>query len=166
MIRLAHIEDAKAIADVHIRSWQAIYRGHIPDEVLDQLSLEKRTEEWKALLEQGVEIFVVEDSSDIIGFGSICPSRDQVDDAKRVAEISSIYFLPKFWRCGYGKALCEHLFTYILKKGYKEIMLWVLESNHTSRQFYEALGFYVTGDVKLDHFESLLLQEVKYRKKF
>ncbi len=35
MIRVADARDIESIADVHVRSWQAIYRGHMPDSYLD-----------------------------------------------------------------------------------------------------------------------------------
>lgn len=31
--RLATLDDAGAIADIHVRGWQATYRGLVPDEV-------------------------------------------------------------------------------------------------------------------------------------
>ena len=34
-IRTANTDDAAAIAEVHVRSWQAAYRGVFPDDVLD-----------------------------------------------------------------------------------------------------------------------------------
>ncbi len=37
IIRRATPDDAKAIADVHGRSWQAAYRGLLPDEVIEQM---------------------------------------------------------------------------------------------------------------------------------
>lgn len=38
---------------MHILSWHTIYRGHIPNNVLDNLSQEKRTNEWRERLENG-----------------------------------------------------------------------------------------------------------------
>jgi hypothetical protein len=36
-IRLAQASDARAIAEVHVRSWQAAYRDLLPQEYLDGL---------------------------------------------------------------------------------------------------------------------------------
>jgi hypothetical protein len=46
VIREASIEDAAAIADLHVRSWQAAYRGIVPDVILDGLSVEARRNFW------------------------------------------------------------------------------------------------------------------------
>lgn len=163
-IRRANESDAQQIAHVHILSWQTIYRGHIPDAILNQLSLEKRTQEWRALLLAGMDIWLIEEDKKLIGFASVCPSRDEDDDPVKVAEISAIYLLPEFWRKGLGRELCQVIFDEVAKKGFKEISLWVLESNKSSRRFYEALEFHATGDIKSDHFgcESLLV--IRYRK--
>lgn len=93
-IRRAVVTDSSQIANVHVVSWQTIYRGHIPDHVLDNLSLEKRTQEWLERLQAGVIAWVIELNNKIIGFASICPTRDADDDPKDVAEISAIYLLP------------------------------------------------------------------------
>jgi hypothetical protein len=37
------VDDADAIAPVHVRSWQAAYRGFMPDEVLDGLDVGRCT---------------------------------------------------------------------------------------------------------------------------
>lgn len=38
LIRIANLSDARQIAKIHIASWQKIYRGVIPDSLLDNLS--------------------------------------------------------------------------------------------------------------------------------
>jgi hypothetical protein len=42
MIRQAILEDAEAIAKVHVASWQAAYKGLMPAEFLASLSVERR----------------------------------------------------------------------------------------------------------------------------
>ena len=49
-VRAATPADAAAIAGVHVRSWQAAYRGIVPDEVLDGLSLPDREQRWRSIL--------------------------------------------------------------------------------------------------------------------
>lgn len=163
-IRLATKADANQIAHVHIASWQAIYRGHIPDDILNNLSLTKREQEWQERLQAGVIAWVVESDNKIIGFASICPTRDTDNDPKKVAEISAIYLLPEFWRKELGQQLCQVVFDKVLDKGFKEITVWVLESNNQARRFYETVGFCETGDRQTDHIGCESLQVVRYRK--
>lgn len=53
IIRLAKPSDATGIGFVHVRSWQAIYRGHFPQDYLDALDPDQRGEAWRRILEQG-----------------------------------------------------------------------------------------------------------------
>lgn len=50
VVRPARITDADGIAEVHVRSWQAAYRGLMPQEVLDGLSVAQRAEGWRRIL--------------------------------------------------------------------------------------------------------------------
>ena len=163
-IRLADKTDAKQIAAVHIASWQAIYRGHLPDSFLDNLSLTQREKEWQGYFDAGTIALVIEFENTIIGFASICPTRDQDDDPKRVAEISAIYLLPQFWRKGLGRKLCLTVFNAASEKRFKEITIWVLDSNNSARRFYESLGFVETGDTEIEHIDDESLQSVRYKK--
>jgi hypothetical protein len=49
-VRPARPGYAAAIAEVHVRTWQAAYRGQIPDAFLDGLSVERHHEAWRANL--------------------------------------------------------------------------------------------------------------------
>ena len=77
MIRLAKSADADAIAAVHVRGWQAAYRGYFPDDFLDGLSVADRAERWVAWLADAAQpTAVYETPAGIVGFVSIGPSRD------------------------------------------------------------------------------------------
>ncbi|HNH26830.1 MAG TPA: hypothetical protein PLR93_07410 [Anaerolineales bacterium] len=45
-IRKAVLKDASAIATVHVAAWKEAYRGIVADEVLNNLSIQRRTEQW------------------------------------------------------------------------------------------------------------------------
>src|SRR5258708_35048119 len=51
-VRTARFEDARQIAEVHVSSWQAAYRGIVPDTLLDSLSVEAWTGLWQERLSQ------------------------------------------------------------------------------------------------------------------
>lgn len=50
-IRKAEIEDALGIAEVNIEVWRTTYKGIMPDEDLDNLSCENRTQFYQKFLE-------------------------------------------------------------------------------------------------------------------
>jgi hypothetical protein len=58
-VRLAKEGDAHAIAAIHVASWQKIYRGHIPDVALDNLSISEREQQWHALINNKVNNRIV-----------------------------------------------------------------------------------------------------------
>ena len=163
-IRYAIASDARAIAKIHVFSWQAIYRGHIPDDVLDNLSIDEREKLWKKLLENNVGIIVLEDNNDLVGFVSFCPSRDEDVDSLKVAEISAIYLSPDKWRKGFGKMLCDAAIDELRKSGYTEVTLWVIDKNQQARQFYEKMGFINSSEIKIDVRDGYSLHEIRYRK--
>ncbi len=164
IIRFANVSDASAIATVHVASWQVIYRGHIPQKILDNLSVDDRENLWTSLLNNKVKVLVLEEHSQIFGFVSFGPSRDEKFDATNVAEITAIYLHPSKWRKGFGKLLLEAAMTEIKKDGYKNVYAWVLDNNLQARRFYESFGFTYSNEAKSEQEDGYTLHEIRYWK--
>jgi hypothetical protein len=80
VIRSARPGDARAIAEVHVASWRHAYRGLLPDDYLDRLSVEERERTRREHLEDpssGWGTLVVDDGGRVVGFSTYGPSRDQ-----------------------------------------------------------------------------------------
>ena len=41
-VRYADINDVRKLAQIHSSSWKKVYKGIIPDEVLENITIEKR----------------------------------------------------------------------------------------------------------------------------
>ena len=54
-IRYADISDAKELAKIHSSSWKIAYKGIVPDEVLENITLEKRQKYFEKALSDGLE---------------------------------------------------------------------------------------------------------------
>ena len=163
-LRKATVEDAAGIAFVHVRSWQVAYRGHMPDEFLDGLDAEQRTNMWRELTQNPEKIaFVAEDrEADIVGFSALGPSRD-ADAEPNTAEVSAIYVHPEKWRVGIGRALLFASLEEVRRREFDRVTLWVLEANQRARSFYETFGFTPDGAMKVDdHSKSFAVLEVRY----
>jgi ribosomal protein S18 acetylase RimI-like enzyme len=65
---------------------------------------------------------------------------------------------------GIGRALLHHALQVRHGRGYKQAMLWVLESNARAREFYEAAGWTPDGAVKIDEWPGTILHEVHVRR--
>lgn len=164
-IRFAKPADAEQIAICHVASWQKAYRGHIPDHVLDSLSVKEREHKWHDILNKNANVLVLERNNKIIGFASLCPARDQDTDPKRCGEIQAIYLHPEFWHQGLGKKICHKALSELEKMGFTEVIVWALKGNDQARQFYESMCFNETGDCKLQsYYQGITLNVVRYQK--
>lgn len=166
-IRQANLNDASAIAVTHVRSWQKIYRGIIPDFILDNLSIKAREQLWHNLINQNTNIMVIEENKALVGFASICAARDADLDPKKYGEISAIYLHPDVWQRGLGKKLCDAALMQLAKEGFLKVIVWVLKENFQARRFYEAIGFMWTGYSKEERTtQDFILNEIRFVKNF
>lgn len=164
-IRTATIDDAEGIAQIHIYSWQKMYKDFIPETILQNLSLQERTQQWYDLIEQHVKVLIIEINNQLVGFASIGAFHDFGSDGS-MGEIKAIYLHPDYWRKGLGTQLCLAAISELTKLGYKKVLLWVFEDNIQARKFYDALGFEATSSTKLEEFYEggALLKEILYQK--
>lgn len=163
-VRPATVDDAPAIARVHVWSWRSAYRGLMPDEHLDSLDEATRSEGWSRLLESGSgHVLVAVIGEETVGFAASLASHD--DDAEAgCGEVSAIYLLPEVWDRGLGRTLMDATLAGLAELGFAEVALWVLEGNERAIRFYETAGFRTDGAMKTDEFGGHRLREVRYRR--
>lgn len=164
-IRWAVLADAPALSEIHVRAWQAGYRGLLPDSLLDKLSAAQRLPRWRERLSAETErVLVAELDGQVAGWLVIGPQRDGDLDPQRMGEIYAIYVDPGAWRRGCGKALLARALAELRVQGLAEVTLWVLRSNERARRFYEAQGFVADGASKVEHNrDGVAFDEVRYR---
>lgn len=61
--------------------------------------------------------------------------------------------------------LCDAALSELENMGFSEVLCWALKNNHQARKFYKAMGFTETGDTKIEFYEDVTLDEIRYRKK-
>jgi ribosomal protein S18 acetylase RimI-like enzyme len=142
-IREAQIGDAAAIALVHIESWKTTYKGIVADSVIEGLDKTRirREKFWSDVLAAKMKehiLFVAEDDEKIIGFVNGGEIKENIEGYDY--ELYAIYLLQSAQRKGIGRKLVEIFAEEVYKKGYQNMLLWVLEANHNSRKFYDRLG--------------------------
>jgi GNAT superfamily N-acetyltransferase len=165
LIRPAHVGDELDIAKVHVRSWQAAYRGLIPDGYLDGLTAEDRAARYDLASAdpQKPSTLVAVDDGRIVGFASIMPARD-VDLAGQ-GELCALYVDPDVWGKGIGLALVSAARTRLVEMGFGQASLWVLAGNTRAEQFYRKDGWGADGVRRTEIIWGLTVEELRYRRK-
>ena len=141
----AGLENAYDVAYIHVNSWKAAYKGIVPDEYLNGLSVEKSAQKFKEIKAKGIAhhylMYVDKRPSGVLVYSK---SFDE-DTDEGTADIGAIYFLPEYWGKGLGTKLMDFGISEIKKAGYNAVTLWVLEQNIRARKFYEKKGFVFDG---------------------
>lgn len=141
IISRATLEDAPAVAEIHVRTWQVAYASILTPEYLGSLSVANREELWRKTITAGnPELLVAKVDGSIRGFICFAPCRDPGALASE-AEIWAIYVDPDSWKAGIGRELWLHTKRGMLEHGYKTCSLWVFPQNHRAIRFYLAAGF-------------------------
>jgi ribosomal protein S18 acetylase RimI-like enzyme len=161
-IRAATVEDAEAIATVHVLSWQSTYRGIMPEKFLSELSVERRSSMWRKSLRAGTpSVLVAYTNEAIAGWIAFGACRD-ADKGSAWAEVQALYILPEFWGKGIGKRLSDSARRSLRNAGYSFVALWVLSENHHARAFYNRIGFTHDDSKKVISIDGVWLTQLRY----
>lgn len=135
-LRTAGIDDAAALARVHVQAWRETYAGILPQAHLDALSVAEHEERWRGWLSiPTTAVHVAERDGEVVGFTSAGPAFEGAP-AGYEAEIYAIYVLRK----AQGEGLGRRLFDASREAtGGRALVVWALERNPW-RRFYEKLG--------------------------
>jgi len=149
VVREATAADARGIAEVHVRCWQAAYGGILGKQLLDDLSVELREDFWKAELgdeSSRASTLVAEDPPGVVaGFITVVlPSRDE-DAGDRTAEIAATYVDPSRWNSGLGRSLLREALAGLDDDRWDDATLWIFQRNAQGRAFYARSGFRLDG---------------------
>jgi len=155
-IRLALPADARDMAEIHMRSWEAAYAGIIPGEYIREKN-RGRPALWERVLAGGNDSrYIIHAEGRAAGFVTCGPSRD--DDARDGAwELYGIYLHPDFYRQGIGTQAVDFALGKARERGVREITLWVFAENADSIAFYRACGFSPDGKSQTGEFGKTLV---------
>ncbi|GIJ47041.1 N-acetyltransferase [Virgisporangium aliadipatigenens] len=161
LIRRATADDVQGIATVQVRSWQAAYRGQLPQAFLDALVPEQRFAHWDHYVGLAdwprTGTLVAVDGSEVVGFVQFSPSAEP-----DTGDLNAIYVLPSAWGTGAGRGLMAGTVAAFAEAGFRRATLWVLESNERARRFYAAAGWAPDGVEQQDTVAGVLVNEVRY----
>ena len=163
-LRPAEPDDAMEVARVHVRSWQAGYRGLLPDAYLDGLRAEDRAQRYRFGCDDVREpaTVVAIDDGMICGFATTAPARDPdvVDDG----ELYALYVDPAWWGRGVGAMLIAAARGRLVGLGFRNAVLWLLAGNARADRFYRIDGWAPDGPARTDSVWGVMVDEVRYRR--
>jgi len=162
-LRPAMPTDALDVARVHVRSWQAGYRGLLPDAYLDGLRAEDRAARYtfgSADPDRPATIVAVEDDR-IRGFATTGPARADDPD---VGIVLALYVDPEAWRHGIGRVLIAGARDALVRRGYTHAMLWLLDGNDRGARFYTSDGWAFDGERRAEVVWAIAVTELRYRR--
>lgn len=162
-VREATRADAGAIARLHLDNWRIAYRGIVPDDLLDAITVESRQQHWNGVLAEsgGTEfVYVAEDAGGrLIGIASGGP--EMGDDPQYRGALYVLHVRPNAQGQGVGRALMRAVAERLAADDITTLLVWMLRENHPARRFYAALGGqFVREQPAL--FEGALLMDTSY----
>jgi GNAT superfamily N-acetyltransferase len=165
MIRFAVPADAMDVATVHVRSWQAAYRGLLPKTYLDGLRAEDRASRYdftKTDPGKPQTILAAGPDGTILGFATTCARQD--DDLVNAGELCALYVDPDFWNAGVGASLIVAARARLLELGVKTAYLWLLDGNLRGGRFYVLDGWAPDGQIRKNTVWGISVSETRYQR--
>lgn len=164
-VRAARLEDAAAIAAVHVASWRQAYRGMLPEAHLDGLSITDKEATTQNLLRTPPSprhrLLVLDRGGQILGFAATGPASEGSEETQ--GEIYGIYLHPSIWGRGLGRLLMAQAQAALRADGFREAILWVLERNTRARKFYDAGAWSEVGETRTQWHGGIAIREMRYR---
>jgi GNAT superfamily N-acetyltransferase len=133
--------------------------------VLDDLSVERREERWAGLLgdpHPEESVWVAEEDGRVVGFASTGLNRDEDLGDDPPPEVFAIYLVPDLWGRGIGRELESRALEDLAGRGFKHVVMWVLEGNERAVRFYAKSGWQPDG--AREFLEGLDAYKVRYRR--
>lgn len=168
-IREAAVGDAEAIARAHVAGWQVAYRGLVPQDFLDAIDIDERTELWRSILTGELTApgvpepanFVAESGGQVVGFANVGSFRDEPENTS-AGELWALYLHPDAWGTGAADALMAATMEELMRLETTTSYLWVLEGNARACRFYERHGWASDEVVKTFEVNGVDVPEVRY----
>jgi ribosomal protein S18 acetylase RimI-like enzyme len=161
-VRRATLDDCDQLGLVHVRAWQAAYRGCMPEGYLDGLRAENRSDLWRQTLTgpiKGHGLLVAERDERVVGFAAIGSSTEP-----GIGELHALNVDPDHWGGGVGRTLLTCAEQDFADSSYREAVLWVLPRNGRARGLYEQAGWRHDGAERTAEVLGVTVPEVRYRR--
>jgi ribosomal protein S18 acetylase RimI-like enzyme len=160
-VRPASLADAEALAEIRVRTWQAAYRGLVPQDHLDGLDPAAQVPGWRQWIRDArppTAILVLDDGG-VAGYVVVSAAPEP-----GTGQVNAIYLLPERWGRGCGRLLMDAGLDHLRAAGFRQAVLWTLDTNRRAQRFYEIGGWTADGASQVDESLGLTLNEIRYRR--
>ncbi|BCW38821.1 N-acetyltransferase [Arthrobacter sp. StoSoilB3] len=143
-LRPATVDDARAMAVMHLQSWRESYGRLLPDEFFakQEAGLPQRIDKYEESIAAGhARMLAFGPDGDLVGLGAAGQGNDE--DRPCDTELFMLYTLERIHGRGVGQALVDALI------GDAPAYLWVLDDNPRAQAFYRRNGFVPDGKRQL-----------------
>lgn len=131
-------DDIEGKGYVHYLSWIETYTGLMDPLILESRSLEKCVKLARNFPEN---TWVALDGNKVVGFACYMKSADT--DLQDTGEVRALYVLKSHQKKGIGKKLMDLSIASL--HAYRDISIWVLDTNKNAIGFYTHFGFEKDG---------------------
>jgi len=140
-VRYATLQDAAAVANLHLIASRTLYEGAVPDAHWSSTPPAKRVAFWKEAIEYGEpQVMVAVEGAEIVGFVGFDRSRDP-KSKNTTGEIWAIYVDPDRLGEGVGLALWDAANEGLQDEDCTDVTVWLPLRSDKALRFFDAAGF-------------------------
>jgi GNAT superfamily N-acetyltransferase len=143
-VRVAWADDARAIAELQLRTWRSTYAGLVPAEALPD-DVEAAAAAWHASLSKPRDarnrVLVALERNRVVGFALTSPAADPDCDPVVDAELADLTVDPDERGKGHGSRLLQAAVDTMAADRFSRAVLWAIASDDALRTFLTDAGW-------------------------
>lgn len=143
-VRIAWADDARAIAEVQLRTWRETYACVVPADALPT-DVEAAAGAWHASLARPRDarnrVLVALERNTVVGFAITSPASDPDSDPVADAELAEFTVDPARRGQGHGSRLLQAAVDTLQADRFTRVVLWAIASDDALRGFLTSAGW-------------------------
>ncbi len=142
--RPARLDQADALARLHVAAWRDAHADLAPAAALKALDVARRLPVWQGYLADPAQHVLVVDQGGKLA-GLVCFGKASQPELGDQGEIKHLYVARFARQLGLGHRLLQAALRQLAKQGFAQATLAVVQGNTPARGFYQACGGRETG---------------------
>ncbi len=143
-VRVAWADDAPAIAELQLRTWQEQYAGVLPPDALPR-DIGAAAAQWQASLSRPPDarnrVLVALERNRVVGFAITAPASDPDCDPLADAELAELTVAPDERGKGHGSRLLQASVETMQADRFTRAVLWAIADDDALRAFLTEAGW-------------------------